>query len=160
SDDGGLLARVGAGSIAAGVAAFAIGFTSYMWLTRDSGSARAGLRAEVDLPTGTVGPDARRNAGMRLASAGNDFEFTFDQLDNQSQSVAMRSSFGERFAFDQSDPASDSGQSSSQRLASFDDRFSFSGEGPAPDATVAVAPRAKIARAAVAIPLPRAAVRP
>ena len=45
--DGGLLIRVGVGSIAAGLAAFATGFISYIWLTFDSGPADGGSRASA-----------------------------------------------------------------------------------------------------------------
>ena len=91
-----------------------------MWLARGTGPANAGARTEVNA------------VGMRLAGlgTGDHFEFAFRALDNQPELLSVRSSFGERFSFDQSDTPK-SAKASAQVLATFDDRFSFSGEGPA-----------------------------
>ncbi len=80
----GLLHRLGVGSIAAALAAFATGFISYMCLTLDSGPADAGSRAgagdvfvsgsihrkQGDLGTAAAGADMRGNARMQVASLG------------------------------------------------------------------------------------------
>src|SRR4029077_188129 len=57
----GLLARIGVGSTPAGLAALAIGFLSYMWLTRDTGPVSTEARTEAgDLSgSGTI----RQNRG-------------------------------------------------------------------------------------------------
>ena len=162
SQDGGILIRVGVGSVAAGVAAFAVGFISYAWLTLDAGPANVGLRAgardlsafgtdhsrRLDLGTATLGPDIPDSPRVRLASleTGVDSESTFKKSDNQSEPVS--SPFGERFSFDQPDPPSGSLQPW-QRSESFDDRFTAAI--PAPGATVrsaAAAPPAMVPRVA------------
>jgi hypothetical protein len=135
--DGGLLIRLGVGSIAAGLAAFATGFISYMWLTLDSGPADDGSRAGAsdlfvsgsihpkpgNLGTVAVGADMRGNSRLQLASVetGGDSATAFSESDDQSKSSA-RSSFGERFAFDLASAPSRFLRPS-QAAGSFDDRF-------------------------------------
>jgi hypothetical protein len=79
------------GPIAAGVAAFATGFISYMCLTLDSGPADAGLRADAgklfvtgtvhpkpdNLATAAVGADMRGGSRMRLASLATELYSSF-----------------------------------------------------------------------------------
>ena len=147
SNDGGLLIRIGVGPIAAGLGAFAIGFSSYMWLTRDSGPANAGLRGEaggllasgtlhpklVDLGTTAVGSDIRDSGRAHLASfqTGVDFEFAFKEPSYPS--------------------------------ASFDDRFvAIVGEAlatSAPAQSEPAPPPAAAPRVTAAVPLPRPAGR-
>jgi hypothetical protein len=161
------------GSIAAGIAAFTGGFIAYAWLTLDTPSANAGTRAAarefsvfgtihpklLDPGTATFGSEIPDSPRVRLASleTGDDAESTFWAPDNWSEPAAAGSSFGERFAFDQTSPHSRFLQPS-QRSASFDDRFTVS----APGATVrsaAAAPRATVPRVAAAAAVPRAAAR-
>jgi hypothetical protein len=165
--DGGLLIRLGVGSIAAGLAAFATGFISYMWLTLDSGPADDGSRAGAsdlfvsgsihpkpgNLGTVAVGADMRGNSRLQLASVetGGDSATAFSESDDQSKSSA-RSSFGERFAFDLASAPSRFLRPS-QAAGSFDDRFI--GEVFAPSTAVrsaaaarSVVPQASVAQAA------------
>jgi hypothetical protein len=133
------------GSTAAGLAAFSVGFLSYMCLTRDTGPASTGSRTEardlsvsvsvsgtihqkrVDL--GTAGSYIREDDGAPLdpaqfasLQAGDDSEFAFKEPDNRSAPPLARLPFGERFSFDQPAPPDGSLQSS-QPSASFHDRF-------------------------------------
>jgi hypothetical protein len=170
SQDGGILIRVGVGSVAAGVAAFAVGFISYAWLTLDAGPANVGPRAgardlsvfgtdhsrRLDLATATLGPDSPR---VRLASleTGVDSESTFKKSDNQSEPVS--SPFGERFSFDQPDPPSRSLQPW-QGSPSFDDRFTAAILPPAAAVrSAAAAPPEMAPRIAAAAAAPRAPAR-
>jgi len=135
------LARIRVGSTAAGLAAFAIGFSSYMWLTRDIGPASTGSRTEArDLSgsdtiqqkrvgLGSAGSYIRDDDGApldrgHLASlqSGDDSELAFKELDNRSAPPLARLPFGNRFSFDQPAPPSGSFQSS-QPSGSFYDRF-------------------------------------
>ena len=157
--------RIGVGPIAA--TAFAIGFIFCLWLTTDPAPGNAGLRAEgqavsgpgtVDRKLATVGPGVRDGFRARWASlpAEGASKFTFDERDDQAEPRSARTSFGERFAFEQVDEPT----GSLQRSASFDDRFV--NEFKAPGATTrsaAVAP-AKVQRVAAAAATPRAAARP
>jgi hypothetical protein len=172
------LARIGVGSTAAGLAALAIGFLSYMWLTRDTGPAGIGSRTEVRDPSGSGTIDQKRGglatAGSytgsysrddasapldrtRFASlqAGDNSEFAINEPDSQSTPPLARLPFGERFSFDQSAPSAGS-LLSSQPSASFRDRFtgdvlasSFIGEVWAPGAPVRPATDPDPPRAAV-----------
>jgi hypothetical protein len=134
------LVRLG-GPIAAGFVAFAISFTSYLSLTHGSGPADAESRGEarnppitgsiypkrVDLDTATAGSYARDSFRARLASFDTEGELEFPFKDDPSAQLSVRSSFGERFAFDRASapwtlqPA--------QGSVSFDDRFSGEGFG-------------------------------
>jgi Protein of unknown function (DUF2778) len=170
--DGGLLVRLGVGSIAAGLAAIA-GFISYMWLTLDSGPADAGSRAGAsDLfvagsihpkpgnpGTAAVGADMRGNSRLQLAGLETgDSAFAFKAPDDQSEPSA-RSPFGERFAFHLASVPSRFTRPS-QAAGSFDDRFS--GEVFATGTAVrsaAAAPPAAAPRVAAAAAAPRAAAR-
>ncbi len=130
--DGGLLIRVGAGPIVAGVAAFATGFIFCLWLTTERAPANAGLRADARFTSafdaveakplargaGTLGTDVG-SFGARWASLGAEgaSKFTFD--DDRTELRSASSSFGERFAFEQGDASS----GALQLAASFDDRF-------------------------------------
>ena len=153
------------GAVAAGVAAFAISFGSYLWLMPATGPASAGARVEPqDLSAlGSTHLKLVELGRLRLASLATvDAEFVLQDWDDQTGAVPVRSSFGERFAFDQS-----SAPWSLQASASFDDRFGgdglFSSESPAPSITVRSAappPRAPAPRVAQAAVAPRAAARP
>jgi hypothetical protein len=168
SQDGGLLIRLGAGSIAAGVAAFTAGFISYTWLTFDSGPADAGSRADADVlvsgsihpkPGDTAAGDADTPGSFRLRWAtletGYDTPFAFDEPDDPPPPA--RSSFGARFAFDLSSVPSRFARSSQ---ASFDDRFASDvlATGTAVR-SAAAAPPATGPRVAAAAAAPRAAAR-
>jgi hypothetical protein len=168
------------GSTAAGIAALAIGFLSYMWLTRDTGPASTGSRTEArdlsgsgTIHLGTAGSYIRDDDGApldrtRFASlqAKDNSEFTFKEPDNRSASPLARLPFGERFSFDQPAPSGGSLQSS-QPSAPFQDRFigdvlasSFIGEVLAPSAPgwSAADPdpsRAAVPRVTVAAAAPR-----
>ena len=164
NDDGGLLARVGMGPIAAGLAAFATGFICFLSLTTGRGPANGGLRAEARFisafdaveakplarDAGTVGPEMG-SFGARWASleAEGASKFAFDEKDGRTQVSSASSSFGERFSFDQVDETT----GSLQRTASFDDRF---GEAGATTRSAAVPSKANSQRAAVAAVMPRA----
>jgi hypothetical protein len=170
------LARIGVGSTAAGLAALAIGFLSYMWLTRDSGPTSTGSRTEardlsgsgtipqkrVDL--GTAGSYTRDDDGAPLGrahfvslQAGDDSEFAFEEPDNRSAPPLARLSFGERFSFDQPVLLGRSLQSS-QPSASFHDRFIgevLASSAPVRSAADADSPHAAVPRIAVAAAAPR-----
>jgi hypothetical protein len=150
----------------------ALGFVAYMCMTRDTGPVNDGLRAEarlspvlgathpkrVNLAT-TPGPDMRGGSRVQLMSPEARLDFTFRALDTQVEPLSARSSFGERFSFDQAAAPTPSLQRS-LASASFDDRFG--GDGSAQDATVrsaAAPPRAAAPRAAAAVVLPRPAPR-
>jgi len=168
------LARIGVGSTAAGLAAFAIGFLSYMWLTRDIGPASTGSRTEArDLSgwgtihqnrvgLGTAGSYIRDDDGAPLDRAhfaslqsGDDSEFAFKELDNRSAPPFARLPFGDRFSFDQ--PALPGGSfQSSQPSVSFYDRFG--GEAlasSAPVGSVADPPQAAVPQITAAAAAPR-----
>jgi Tlde1 domain len=174
NDDGGLLIRVGKGPIAAGVAAFAVGFTSYLWLATGPAPANAGSRADARIHSAfnsfdtkvpgraaaTVGSDIRDGFGARWASfeAADATEFAFNErfalneTDSQADPGSPRPSFGERFALNESDATG-----SLQRAASFGDRFG--GESTASGATArstAARPDATAQRVATAMATPRA----
>jgi hypothetical protein len=135
------LARIGVGSTAAGLAALAIGFLSYIWLTRDTGPVSIGSRTEArDLSgsgaidqkqggLGTAGPYMRDDDGAPLdraqfasLQAGDDSKFAFEEPDNRSAPPLARLPFGERFSFDQPAPPGGTLQSS-QPATSFNNRF-------------------------------------
>ena len=167
--DGGLLIRVGVGSIAAGLTAFATGFISDMWLTLDSGPADAGSRAGAsdlfvsgsihpkpgNLGTASVDADMQGNSRLQLANleTGGDSATAFREPDHQSK-PSTRSSFGERFAFDLASAPSGFLRPS-QAAESFDDRFI--GEVFAPSTAVrsAAAARSVVAQASVAQAAPK-----
>jgi hypothetical protein len=171
-EDGGLLLRAGVGPIAAGLAAFAIGFISYLWLTPGAETANAGARADardasvsgtidprlVDFRTATTGSNIRADrAHAASRQTGNVAELTFKELDNRSEPPPVRSAFAERFSFDQPSPPN----SSLQRKyvsASFNDRLI---DVLPPDAAISSAPAAPPAAvprvAATTVPVPRPA---
>ena len=147
------------GPIAAGVAAFAIGFISYFCMSTGHAPANAGLRAEGRAVSGfAVGSGIRDgfNARWTRLEDGDTSKFAFDEKDDQAEPWLARTSFGERFAFEQLDAPT----GSLQRSASFDDRFvnEFKASG-ATTRSAAVAP-AKVQRVAAAAATPRAAARP
>jgi len=157
------------GSIAAGLAAFATGFISYMWLTLDSGPADAGSRAGAsdlfvsgsihpkpgNLGTASVDADMQGNSRLQLANleTGGDSATAFREPDHQPK-PSTRSSFGERFAFDLASAPSGFLRPS-QAAESFDDRFI--GEVFAPSTAVrsAAAARSVVAQASVAQAAPK-----
>src|SRR5690349_10505702 len=153
----GLLARIGVGSATAGLAALAIGFLSYMWLTRETGpvSIEARTEARDSSDSGTIQP---KRGGLRAAGsmrdddgapratfasrAGDNSGFALKEPDNRSAPPLGRSLFGERFSFDPPAPPVGALQFS-RPSASFQDRFfgevlasSFVGEVLAPSAPV------------------------
>jgi hypothetical protein len=172
----GLLARIGVGSTAAGLAALAIGFLSYMWLTRDTGPASTGPRTETrDLsgsdtihqkvaslgPAGSYIRDDDR-AHFPSLQAGDDSEFASKEPDNWSAPPLASLSFGERFSFDQPAPPGGSLQSS-QPSVSFHDRFIgeiLASSAPVRSAADPDPPRAAVPRIAVAAAVPRTDARP
>ncbi len=163
------------GLTAAGLAAFAIGFISSIWLPLDTRPANVELRAEarnlsvsgsihpkqVDLDTAAIGADGRENHRAQLASVGTrvDFEFAFNELDNRSAPPPARSPFGERFSFDQ--PSAPSRFSQPSDLStSFDARLGDELSAPGTSVrSAAAAPRAAGPRVAAAAPAPRPAAR-
>jgi hypothetical protein len=163
NDDGGLLARVGMGPIAAGLAAFATGFICFLWLTTDRAPANAGPRAEARFISafdaveakplarnaGTVGPEMG-SFGARWASleAERASQFALDEKDGRGQMRSASSSFGERFSLDQAEETT----GSIQRTASFEDRF---GEAGAETQSAAVPSKAGTQRAVLAAVMPR-----
>jgi Protein of unknown function (DUF2778) len=170
SQDGGLLIRVSAGTTAAGVAAFAIGFISYVWLTPDTGSAVVESSADArirtafssidsqsfDSNTTTVASVMPNVGGFKLSSLETGDDSDSAPAFNEPEPPEARSAFGERFAFDQYSPRGWS-------LASFNDRFA--GEGLGQSASVQTEPLAprtigpRIAAAAVTSqPAPRSVV--
>jgi hypothetical protein len=166
-EDGGPLPRIGVGPIAAGVAAFAIGFISYLWWAPGSERANAGSRADagdsfvsgtihpklVDVRTATAGSDIRGDR-THLASrqTGTVVESAFKELDHRSEPPPARAAFAERFSFDQPNPPNSSLQLSYLSAAAFDDRHG------AAISSVVVAPPAAAPRvAATAVPVPRPA---
>src|SRR5262245_47626715 len=106
----GFLVGIGLGPIAAGLAAVATGFFSYMWMTLDTGPANADLQFEApglsDSETiraklveygDTFGSDSVGSPNARE----DGFEFAFEKPDDRLQSPSARPSFGERFSLDQ-----------------------------------------------------------
>jgi hypothetical protein len=164
---GGLLLRVGVGAIAAGVAAFAIGFAFCLWFTTDHAPANAGLRAEARAHSdfGTVGP---KPLGLSTTTIGSDISVSLNarlasleaanaaERDDQGKPASAQSSFTERFSFKQSDTSSGALQLS----ASFDDRFAGGFiASAAPARSAAAPPRATTQRVAAAAGTPRAVAR-
>jgi hypothetical protein len=170
-EDGGLLLRTGVGAIAAGLAAFAVGFSSYLWLTLDTETAIAGSRADIGDSTVAVTIQPKL---VRTANAGSDVkgdrmhlasrhtaavaELGSEQPDIRSEPPPARSAFAERFSFDQPGSPNASLQRS-DLAAAFDDRFI--GDIPptrAPISFALVAPPAAAPRvAAVPVPVARPA---
>jgi hypothetical protein len=139
------LARIGVGSTAAGLAALAIGFLSYIWLTRDTGPASIGSRTEARDLSGS-GTIQQKRVGLGTAGS---------YIRDDGGASLDRMPFGERFSFDQSAPSGGSLQSS-QPSAPFQDRFigevlasSFVGKVLAPSAPVWSATDPDPTRAAV-----------
>ena len=161
------------GPIAAGLAAFAIGFISYLSLTLDTERANAGSRADardssvsgtihpklVDFRTATAGSDIRGDrAHLASRQTGTVAELAFEESDNRSEPPPARAAFAERFSFDQASPPNSSLQRS-YPLASFDDRHIGNILPPgAAISSVLVAPPAAAPRVAAAtVPVPRPA---
>jgi hypothetical protein len=174
-EDGGLLLRIGVGPIAAGLAAFAIGFISCLGLTLDTERANAGSRADardssvsstihpklVDsrTPSATAGWDIRGDrAHLASLQTGTVTELASEESGNQSELPPARAAFAERFSFDQPDPPNSFLQRSFLS-ASFDDRHIGDILPPgAAISSVRVAPPAAAPRvAAAAVPVPRPA---
>jgi Protein of unknown function (DUF2778) len=170
---GDLLLRIGVGPIAAGLAAFAISFISYLWLTPDTERANAGSRADardsfvsgtihpklVDFRTATAGSDIKGDrAHLASRQTGTVAELAFNESDNRSEPPPARAAFTERFSFDQPNPPNASLQRS-YLLASVDDRHIGNVLPPgAATSSVPVAPPAAAPRvAATTVPVPRPA---
>jgi hypothetical protein len=172
-EDGGLLLRIGVGPIAAGFAAFAIGFIFCLGLTLDTERANVGSRADardssvsstirpqpVDsrMPSATAGWDIRGDrAHLASLQRGTVAELASEGSGNQSEPA--RAAFAERFSFDQPNPPNSSLQRSFLS-ASFDDRHIGDILPPgAAISSVRVAPPAAAPRvAAAAVPVPRPA---
>jgi Protein of unknown function (DUF2778) len=166
------LLRLGMGPIAAGLAAFAIGFISYLSLTPDTERANAESRADargssvsrtidpelVDFRTATARSDIRGDrAHLASLQTGTVTESAF-KSDNRSEPPRARAAFAERFSFDQPNRPNSSLQRS-HLSASFDDRHI--GDVLPPDAAISSAPVAPPAAAprvaAAAVPVPRPA---
>jgi Protein of unknown function (DUF2778) len=157
------LLRIGAGPIAAGLAAFAVSFISYLSLTLDTETANAGSRADardssvlVDFRTASAGLDIKGDF-MRLASRQTG-DVAESASDDRSEPPAAHSAFAERFSLDQPSPPNSFLQSSFLS-ASFDDRHIGDILPPgAAISSVPVAPPAAAPRvAAAAVPVPRPA---
>jgi len=164
------------GSIAAGFAALAIGFLSYMWLTRDTGPASTGSHTETrdlsgsgtiyqkSIGLGTAGSYITDDDGAPLdrahfasLQAGDDSEFAFKEPDKRSAPPLARLPFGERFSFDQPAPPGGSLQSS-QPSTSFHDRFIgevLASSAPVRSAADPDPPHAAVSRIMVAAAAPR-----
>jgi hypothetical protein len=175
-EDGGLLLRIGAGPIAAGLAAFAVGFISFLPTTLDTETANAGLRADardssvsstrhpklVDSRGAGSGIKGDRIQGDRIHLAsrqtGAVAELVSTESDNQSAPPPARAAFAARFSFDQPSRPNAFLQRSFVST-SFDDLFI--GDTLAAGAAVSsvpVAPPAAAPRvAAAAVPMPRPA---
>jgi hypothetical protein len=163
---GGLLLRVGVGAIAAGVAAFAIGFAFCLWFTTDRVPADAGFRAAARAHSdfGTV--DAKP-AGLSATAARSDISVSLDarsanleaasaaERDDQGKPGSAQPSFAERFSFKQPDASS----RALQRSASFDDRFAGEFVASAAPARSAAAPPGATTKRVAAATTPRAAAR-
>jgi hypothetical protein len=161
------------GPIAAGLAAFAIGFIFCLWLTLDAERANAGSRADardssvsgtihpklVDFRTATAGSDIRGDRS-HLASrqSGTVTELAFKASDDRSEPPPARAAFAERFSFDQASPPNSSLQRS-YLFASFDDGHIGNISPPgAAISSVPVAPPVAASRVAAAtVPVPRPA---
>jgi hypothetical protein len=173
--DGGLLHRIGVGPIAAGLAAFALGFIASLWLTPDTERANAGSRADArdssvsssihpkrdDFRTAsaTAGSDIRGDrAHLTSLQTGTVAELASEESDNRSEPPPGRAAFAERFSFDRPNPPNLSLQPSF-RSASFDDRPIGDVSTPgAAASSVSVAPPAAAPRVATAaVPVPRPA---
>ena len=153
------LLQFGVGPIAAGVAAFAIGFISYFSMSSGQAPANARLRAEGRAVAGfAVGSGIRDgfNARWTRLEEGDDFKFAVEEKGSQAEPWLARTSFGERFAFEQLDAST----GSLQRSASFDDRFASEFKPAGATTRSAAAAPAKVQRVAAAETAPRAAARP
>jgi len=125
---------VGFGSLAAGGAAFAIGFVCFAWLTPDAGPMDPAAGAE---------PVALAVSSTTIAKP-----------------ISARASFEERFAFGGPDTSGQVAQAA-QVSASFGNRFYGEEQASAAPVRSSVAPaRTTVARASVPIPKPRAPARP
>jgi type VI secretion system (T6SS) effector TldE1-like protein len=169
------LLRIGVGPIAAGLAAFGVGFIAHLWLTLDTETANAGSRADaggssisatfhpklVDFRTANAGLDTKGDR-VHLASGqtGAVAELASKESDNRAEQPPARSAFAERFSFDQPGPPNPSLQRS-YLSTSFDDRFI--GDISLPRAAIssalaaphAAAPRVAAAPVPVARPAPK-----
>lgn len=110
--------------IAACVAAFAVSFSSYLWLTRGSDRPDADLRDLSAADEAATAGYAKGRVGVRLASFGaaDDVQFAFK---SESEPASAPTSFADRFAFDRASApwTLQRAQGSVQASASFDDRF-------------------------------------
>ena len=174
--DGGreLLLRIDVGSIAGGLAAFAIGFISYFWATLDTETANGGWRAETRNPSisGAIHPkrvdrgprtdvsDIGDNGRAHLASlqTGAVSASSLNDPDSRSEPPSARTPFGERFSFDH--PSAPSSFLQPSRLsASFDDRFGDALGASTAVRSAAAPPYTAVAPVAAAVPMPRPAPR-
>jgi hypothetical protein len=129
------LLRIGVGPIAAGLAAFAVGFVSYLCLTLDTEMASAGSRVDarnssisatihpklVDFRAANAGSGIKGDYGhLAGRQAGAVAETASEEADNRPEPAL--SAFAERFSFDQPSPANSSSQRS-YLSTSFNDRF-------------------------------------
>jgi hypothetical protein len=113
--NGGALVHIGVRSIAAGIAALALGFVLESVGRHVVGAASAGLRAESALFSvfETIRPKSLDHRASLVRVASLETGFAFEPAVEESEPPASGSrhaSFGERFLFD-------------QKLASFDERF-------------------------------------
>jgi hypothetical protein len=150
------------GPIAAGLAAFALGFISSLWLTLDTERAKSGSRADardssvsstihpklVDFRTAsaTAGSHIRGDrAHLASLQTGTVAVLASEESDNRSEPPPGHAAFAERFSFDQPNPPNLSLQPSFLS-ASFDDRHV--GDSLPPGAAVS---------SVAAVPVPRPA---
>jgi len=153
------LVRVAGGPVAAGVAAFAVGFIVQIWLTDDGSPAMAVPRGDAGVSANVIAAsqaklDADRQADLQ---AGRNAGFALRWPQNTSEPAVPRSAFGDRFAFDR--PPGESARPA-QATASFDDRFTPATSSAAvQSAGAATSPHATVARAAKAMPAPRVAAQ-
>jgi hypothetical protein len=153
------LLRIGVGQIAAGVAAFAIGFISYVWLTLDTETATAGSRVAATSVSETIDPELADRPSITagwLFEDGDQTAHVAEFAFKEPEPLSAHSSFGDRFSFDLASAPS-SLLRPSLPAESFDDRFGdlLAANVTAPSATAE--PRATAPRVAAGPPMPRPA---
>jgi hypothetical protein len=153
------------GSLAAGGAAFAVGFVFFTWLTHDAGPADPAAREPrafaVSTSTAIAKSQIQNHPGASAVSTKAGDGFTISRQDARSEPNSARASFSERFAFGRPDASLQVLEAS----VPFNDRFSggdLASKDLALEAQVrsaAPAPRTTVTRAPAAAPALRAAAR-
>jgi hypothetical protein len=152
------LVRLGLGSLAAGGAAFAVGFVVFTWLPHDAGPVDPATRDPqgVAVSTSTAIKSKLRYDGTDVASHKADDRFALPWPEARSQPTVASASFGERFGFDRPAAARPAAQAAQATLA-FNDRFGGEDLGDAGPVRSAVAEqRTTFARASTTAPRPPA----